>query len=405
MRSLARHLLLIALALPWRHPARAGQVTAPLAEHRAIELEFDDQAQVLHYRQIHNIPEPSRAVRRRIHLSQYALARFLWAHPEYVVFDELPEGHREDLPASFVAGRFPGLVLPEAFERLTRGQRRMLRMEGGAAVVQAMGRIPAIHPCFTSAEDKAIWARIQSRMRSHGTIRDPAGRALIGTEREVLAAGKVKAFLKANPARKVLLVFGASHEFRQHFEGIRFGEFTGMELIVGLRAVRGASGEVRTGPGLETKGETKASVAGPTSEGVDTPEADHRTPLVHAILAQRPERVRALLAAGADARRRDAHGLRPLDYAALGNDVPILELVLDRLALADVEAPVVLPATDPGGADGTGQGPQVRQFENVLALVEDCWERDGGEDFSEVIRVLEEFLEIEAARLQGEAKR
>ena len=396
MRPLARHLLLIALALPWRQPGRAGQVTVPLAEHRAIELEFDDQAQVLLFRQIHNRAEPSRAVRRRIHLSQYALARFLWAHPEYVVFDELPEGHREELPAGFVAGRFPGLVLPEAFERLTRGQRMMLRMEGGAAVVRAMGRIPAIHPCFTSAEDKAIWARIQSRLRSRGTIRDPAGRALLGREREVLAAGKVKAFLEANPARKVLLVFGANHEFRQHFEGIRFGEFTGMEAIVGLRAARGESGEVRSGPGVETKGDTKASAAGAPAAGVDAPEADHRTPLVHAILAQRPERVRALLAAGADPRHRDFHGLRPLDYAALGNDVPILELILGRLALSDVEAPVLLRAAD------SGQGPRVRQFENVLALVEDCWERDGGEDFSEVIRALEDFQEMEAARLQGE---
>jgi len=70
----------------------------------------------------------------------------------------------------------------------------------------------------------------------------------------------------------------------------------------------------------------KALLAGPAVR-VDVPDADGRTALLHAVLAQRPEAVRLLLAAGADPGRADHAGLTPRQAAQVGASAEIAALL------------------------------------------------------------------------------
>ncbi|MBW8759341.1 MAG: ankyrin repeat domain-containing protein [Burkholderiales bacterium] len=70
----------------------------------------------------------------------------------------------------------------------------------------------------------------------------------------------------------------------------------------------------------------KALLAGPAAR-VDAPDADGRTALLHAVLAQRPEAVRLLLAAGADPGRADRTGLTPRQAAQAGASAEIAALL------------------------------------------------------------------------------
>ena len=60
---------------------------------------------------------------------------------------------------------------------------------------------------------------------------------------------------------------------------------------------------------------------------VDAPDADGRTALLHAVLAQRPAAVRLLLAAGADPARADRAGLTPRQAAQTGASAEIALLL------------------------------------------------------------------------------
>jgi len=60
---------------------------------------------------------------------------------------------------------------------------------------------------------------------------------------------------------------------------------------------------------------------------VDAPDADGRTALLHAVLAQQPAAVRLLLAAGADPGRADRAGLTPRQAAQTGASAEIAVLL------------------------------------------------------------------------------
>jgi hypothetical protein len=70
----------------------------------------------------------------------------------------------------------------------------------------------------------------------------------------------------------------------------------------------------------------KALLADPAVR-VDTPDADGRTALLRAVLAQRPAAVRLLLAAGADPARADHAGLTPRQAAQTGASAEIAVLL------------------------------------------------------------------------------
>jgi hypothetical protein len=70
----------------------------------------------------------------------------------------------------------------------------------------------------------------------------------------------------------------------------------------------------------------KALLAAPSAR-VDIPDADGRTALLHAVLAQRPAAVRLLLAAGADPGRADHAGLTPRQAAQVGGNAEIAALL------------------------------------------------------------------------------
>jgi len=70
----------------------------------------------------------------------------------------------------------------------------------------------------------------------------------------------------------------------------------------------------------------KALLADPATR-VDTPDADGRTALLHAVLAQRPAAVRLLLAAGADPGHADHGGVTPRQAAQVGASAEIAALL------------------------------------------------------------------------------
>jgi ankyrin repeat protein len=70
----------------------------------------------------------------------------------------------------------------------------------------------------------------------------------------------------------------------------------------------------------------KALLAAPAAR-VDALDADGRTALLHAVLAQRPAAVRLLLAAGADPGRADHAGLTPRQAAQGGANAEIAALL------------------------------------------------------------------------------
>ena len=70
----------------------------------------------------------------------------------------------------------------------------------------------------------------------------------------------------------------------------------------------------------------RALLADPATR-VDAPDPDGRTALLHAVLAQRPDAVRLLLAAGADPGRADHAGLTPRQAAQAGASAEIAALL------------------------------------------------------------------------------
>jgi ankyrin repeat protein len=60
---------------------------------------------------------------------------------------------------------------------------------------------------------------------------------------------------------------------------------------------------------------------------VDAPDSFGRTALMHAVLAQHPAAVRALLAAGADPNRADRAGFTPRAAAQTGGNSEIVQML------------------------------------------------------------------------------
>ena len=279
----------------------AGQVVVTLAPGRQAKLEFDGEAQILFFPQIHAVPDMSRKDRREALLSQYCLATFLRQNPHYEVFVEGElEGGPEPLSeesSAFIQGLFPGRDLPGSLAALTEHQEEFLVRAGGARVLFYLGLIPGLHAAVPEALERTTHLELGEGFAKSGRtfdLSDPRTEALVKDVRERGVADQVRKFLASQPTKKVLIVFGMAHDFRSYFPGSAYAEFTGLELFEDWR-------RLHPGPEQgESKGERKdpSHPAAPSAPpgmkliGIDKLQANHRTRLMNAVTAQNLDLVR-----------------------------------------------------------------------------------------------------------------
>lgn len=247
------------LAVLWAaaaFPCQAGRATVRLDEASRLELQFDSDARVLVFPQLHWTDEPELDERTTscILISQFALATFLQANPDYELFveasdDYLPEAYDKLCTKDFLDDFkeiFPKLAFPPSLTELSPDQADKLMRLGAPPLLYFMNRVKRVQGAIPFAESKALDEAVYARLETTGTATariDEAGYEILTDQREQAAAKRVKAFLAENPERKVLLVFGASHDFSGHFAGMDFAVVTGMEAIL-----EGNVTEPSTGP-------------------------------------------------------------------------------------------------------------------------------------------------------------
>jgi hypothetical protein len=350
-------------------PALAGHLAVRIAPAQEVRLEFDLDARVLFFPQVHNARGAWNrpAVQRQIVTCQYVLARFLWEHPDYAVFDE---GRRNRTRATLpledraqVLAAFPEGGLPASMAELKPGQREVLLELGAGKVVLALGRLPEIHEAIPYALESVLDQAIRTHLAKVGGVfgkLDAAAGDIVMGQREQATADHVKGFLAGHPHRKALIIYGSAHDFRPYFKDLPYAEVSGLA---------GVFWSAR-------KEEKKAQAETPPAP----PAAGHRTPLMEAIIARDPRRVGELLAQGADPRAKDDHGYTPLLLAGLVQDPAILDLLLAHLAPADLAAPVALIRED-----------TLKTYEDPIHFFEEASAHTLAVDYFELIQRLKAF--------------
>jgi hypothetical protein len=226
-------------------PGQAGRTMVRLDDASRLELTFDSDARVLVFPQLHWTDEPELDERTAscILISQFALATFLQANPDYELFveasdDYLPEAYDKLCTKDFLDDFkeiFPKPAFPPSLTELSPDQADKLMRLGAPPLLYFMNTVKRVQGAIPFAESKALDEAIYARLETTGTATariDEAGYEILTKQREQAAAKTVKAFLAENPKRKVLLVFGASHDFSGHFAGMAFSVVAGMETIL-----------------------------------------------------------------------------------------------------------------------------------------------------------------------------
>ncbi len=388
MRRYALHSLCALLWLSVSAHGFAGRVLVHLSLKPGghVFLDYDPEARVLFFPQAHYSDELDPAGKLSVLRSQFSLARFLCENPHYEVFLEGSHDYgpadREaavgkDFHASFAGGAFPTVLTD-----LDRTQKTRLFRMGAPMILYGMKILPEVHAAIPPGEgrklDEAIEAHLQRTGQTFETM-DHAGMDLVTRQRDAAAAKQVKAYLASHPDKKVLLVFGAAHDFRPFFEGVAYAQVE----------------EEAAPPAEESKEPARGAGAGaplPASSAiVDALQSNHRTRLMNAAADGKPRLVEEMLGYHADPRIRDRMGYNALILAGLGRHMEVLEVLLKHLAPADVRMPVTL-----------SEGDMVKTHEDVIALLEERNEERGA-DFHEVIMRLKAFAGSSPAPGRGPA--
>ena len=377
MRSWAAAALCLLLGLAAARPGCAARVPvrASLMTGEGFFLEFDPDARVLFYPQVHYEEDATASDLAEVLDSQFALAAFISEHRQYAVFVEAsydyPQELREAADEKAVPDIFPGGAFPPFLDELDSLQITYLTEKGAPMTLYKLGILPEIHAAMPPAEARRLDNAILAHMRRTGQVfetLDATGMDLVLRQRDVAVAKQVKAYLAAHPDRKALIVFGGAHDFSPYFAGLAYGR---VERV----APAGESKEVAHGAGA-----VPAHVPPPGPGIVDALQPNHLTRLMNAVAGRNLKAVETLLGLHADIHFRDHMGYNALILAALDNDPAMVKLLLGRLTPADVRLPVTLV-----------EGDLVKTHEDVIALLEEK-SLETGKDFSEVIGLLKAFV-------------
>jgi|GEM_PF-2895954 len=235
--------LIFALGCSWVFQASSPKFAQRTpASPVASPCRFDASAQVVHFPQLHWPPHSdsiSPELLQPILAAQSALAQIILEHPEFEIFSEglsadqlasqidpndetVIEAHK--LFPSVHAGSTPS----ESFDPGALGFQAgtFLARHGAVNTLFLLGVLPIVHKTLTAEEgdanNDAVNARIAELPRGTPLAQDPVLKKLILSDREGYASHEILEFLKKNPARKALLVFGKTHDFAPDFTSIRF---------------------------------------------------------------------------------------------------------------------------------------------------------------------------------------
>ncbi|MDR3669788.1 MAG: ankyrin repeat domain-containing protein [Holophaga sp.] len=358
----------------------AGQVRVQLGPSSGFTLEFDAEAQVLFYPQIHTAPNISLHERATILVSQFALATFLKANPQYEVFSEGSYGlGPEDFPTysnKSVHDLFPGLAFPEDFSQWFDRKQSALIHAGAPSLLFCLGVLPRVHAAIPPETRRLLDLELLEHYERTGTsfeTIDKAGEEILLGKRERATSENVKRFIADHPSKKVLLVFGMGHDFREYFIGSSYAQISGLERLKEWQLSGG--GDVPEGK------EERKEPASPEERAarIDASQDNHQAQLMEAVSATDLPRVQALLAQGADVRLKDNRGYNALLLACLDANLPMVRELLRHLTPVDVLAPVSL------FEEGV-----IQTFEDILMVLEKENAKPGRQ-YYEVMKCLRDF--------------
>jgi hypothetical protein len=221
-----------------RTPAQAD------ASADSSPCEFDAHATVVHFPQIHWPPNADQLrpeMLKKVFLSQAQIAQFIVAHPDYTVFSEA-ESHDlgpadyialtkdSDSPIPEVSKRF-GKTIPASLSDYHDPQIEFIARYGAPSTLFWLNQLKEIHKVITFDEAKANSAAVRAKMAelqgSPNPLADPALRKLILTDRETITVREIRNYLSQAKNKKVLLVYGGTHDFAPYFEKGFFSRMSG----------------------------------------------------------------------------------------------------------------------------------------------------------------------------------
>lgn len=383
-----------------------AQVTVRISPTHEFKLEFNPDAQVLYYPQIHTTENLSRKDRAAVLVSQFALLSFLKANPHYDVF---AEGSLDYGPAEFPKlsdesfhGVFPGLKCPETLDQWKGLMQPAIINLGAPMVLFALGVMPRVHGAMPVETARLLDLELLAHFKSTGTsyaTMDRGGWEIVCDKREKATAAHVKKFIASHPSRKALIVFGMDHDFRKHFTGSSFAEISGLEALKEWDPARRPADEGKEDErkdGEESKEPASPGVP-PDADGpeliasVDAFQDNRRTQLMNAVSGKNLNLVQSLLAQGANVRLKDEHGYNALLLAGLGANVPMVEELLRHLTPADVTAPVTFHEE---GAS--------RSYKDILTFLEQK-NTLHGHDYYDVLKCMKDFSAPPRSRAPGKS--
>ncbi len=201
--------------------AQLAEANAPACRHEILFLP-----------QVHKFAVPGKTVQddeEEAVLSQFRIASFLYANPQYPVFNESSGDKDRDWSdlkgalkpwVNYMARVFPNGRPPARYSELTQLQRKELLEQGGSGVIYKLGWIAKLHnvPRAGSALTELLNRVDEGLKGKDGDDEIPLDiLELITTVRERMVLEDIRNYFIANPKqKKIVLVFGAGHDFRRH---------------------------------------------------------------------------------------------------------------------------------------------------------------------------------------------
>lgn len=184
---------------------------------------------IIYYPQLHQTKSmlDNAALMDLVAFDQYRLLTFIRDNPDLVVFRESlceefnPDSGTEQTLRTVANEQFKHV--PSSFNNTYQVQRNLLYEKGGVFIALYLGLITAVQPTTTTAFCTKWDAKIMGPLGwSHMPV--------IFQEREKDAVVRINKYLEMHPSKRVLLVFGAAHDFSSYFPAAEYCEVNPNQL-------------------------------------------------------------------------------------------------------------------------------------------------------------------------------